>query len=123
MADSDDLKNAVNQFEESDQKKALLAVTKFPAPIEHAFSINKNNDLIPSYEKSLSKRTQDLPHAYYDAGMFAIYTHEYIQKTEYAGNFMNFKGYQVPAYRVTDIDWPEDWIRAEALYRAITRNN
>lgn len=119
LVSSDDLKDACLEFEKSDKKKAFLAVTPFPAPIEQAFRMKENSDLYPDDAVALSTRTQDLEHAYYDAGMFAIYTPEYIKTSVGGGDFSTFKGYIVPSFRVTDIDWPEDWVRAESLYRAL----
>ncbi len=119
LTDPEDLQKACAFFEKSDKKKAVLAVTPFPAPIEHAFRINQDGDLVPDDKDALAMRTQDLKHAYYDAGMFAIYSADYIKNSHQAGDFMAFKGYEVAPYRVTDIDWPEDWDRAEALYKAV----
>ena len=119
LIDPDDLKTACQQFEAGDKEKAILAVSAFPAPIEQAFRMKENADLYPDDADALATRTQDLEHAYYDAGMFAIYSSDYIKKSSGGGDFLAFKGYEVPSFRVTDIDWPEDWKRAEALYRAL----
>ncbi len=116
---SKDLKSACKEFEASDKQKAYLAVTVFPSPIEHAFRITEDKELYPDNAEALYTRTQDLQHAYYDAGMFAFYTPQYIKNSEGGGDFSQFKGYKVPSFRVTDIDWPEDWERAEALFKAL----
>ena len=120
LIDPSDLTKACEEFEKSDGQKALLAVTAFPAPIEHAFRLDeKNKSLSPDNANALSMRTQDLKHAYYDAGMFAMYTPKYILNSTGGGDFNSFTGYEVPSYRVTDIDWPDDWNRAENLYKAL----
>ncbi len=119
LIDPVDLKAACAKFEAGDKQKALLAVTPFPSPIEQAFRMRDNADLYPDNEEALAMRTQDLQHAYYDAGMFALYSPEYIKTVTGGGDFSTFTGYEVPSFRVTDIDWPDDWTRAEALYRAI----
>jgi len=119
LIDPSDLKKACANFEAGDMKKALLAVTSFPAPIEQAFRMKENADLYPDNAEALATRTQDLQHAFYDAGMFAIYSPEYIKAAKGGGDFCTFKGHEVPSFRVTDIDWPDDWARAEALYKAI----
>ena len=116
---SGDLVKACQDFEASDRKNPVLAVTAFPAPIEHAFRIVDGSILVPDNEKSLALRTQDLQTAYYDAGMFALYSSAYIKQQIAAGNFSAFRAHVVPSYRVTDIDWPEDWERAEMLYKAV----
>ena len=60
-----------------------------------------------------------IPESFYDAGMFAIYSSDFIKNNKTSLNFNSFRGYVVPAYRVTDIDWPEDWVLAEKLYKAL----
>lgn len=119
LTDPKDLQKACAFFEKSDKEKAVLAVTPYPAPIEHAFRIIDDQDLVPDNDEALATRTQDLKEAYYDAGMFAIYTADYIKNSNKAGNFFAFRGFVVPSYRVTDIDWPDDWNRAEHLFKAI----
>jgi CMP-N-acetylneuraminic acid synthetase len=114
------LKKACAQFEDGNQDKALLAVTPFPAPIEQAFITNEDNDdLLPDDAKGFAARTQDLKQACYDAGMFCFYNSAYIQNSQGAGDFTLFRGYKVPSWRVTDIDWPEDWEHAEKMYKAL----
>ncbi|MEZ5813478.1 MAG: pseudaminic acid cytidylyltransferase [Alphaproteobacteria bacterium] len=116
----DDLKDACAQFESGNQDKALLAVTPFPAPIEQAFIIKDgSDDLRPDDEDGFAARTQDLKQACYDAGMFCFYSSAYIQNSQGAGDFTLFRGYKVPSWRVTDIDWPEDWEHAEKMYKAL----
>lgn len=114
-----DIKNACESFESSNRMQAMLAVTEYPAPIEHAFRMNTEHDLLPVNQKSLAMRTQDIEKTYYDAGMFAFYTPEYILKQQAGGDFTTFRGFHVPSYRVTDIDWPDDWERAERMYKAL----
>lgn len=119
LIDPQDLAKACNAFEKGNKDIAVLAVTPFPAPIEQAFRMKDDGSLFPDNEKALATRTQDLQKAYYDAGMFAVYAPAYIKKQQSSGDFMAFRGYVVPEFRVTDIDWPEDWERAEKLYRAV----
>lgn len=119
LTDAADLSEACKSFENGDTEKPLLAVAPFPAPIEHAFRMKDDGVLIPDNEKALAQRTQDLRHAYYDAGMFAFYTSDYIVGQSGGGNFAAFRGYVVPSYRVTDIDWPDDWDRAEMLFKTV----
>ena len=114
-----DLKGAITQFEAGDQEKALLAVTPYPTPIEKAWQIKDKNTLIQKDKNAFAKRTQDIQDSYYDAGMFCIYTPEYILESQGAANTKGFSAYIVPEYRVTDIDTPQDWQRAELLFKAL----
>jgi N-acylneuraminate cytidylyltransferase len=74
------------------------------------------------YPEHFNTRSQDLEEAYHDAGQF------------YWGKAQAFKDelpiftevatpYILPRYLVQDIDTPEDWIRAEAMYRALQETN
>ena len=119
LMDPKDLQSACAAFENTDRSRAMLAVASFPSPIEHAFRIDENLNLYPNQPMDLSKRTQDLPEAFYDAGMFAFYSPDYIKNCKGAGNFSGFKGFRIPNERVIDIDWPEDWSHAESLKRAL----
>tara|TARA_A100001015_G_C15012976_1_gene724091 strand:- start:567 stop:1262 length:696 start_codon:yes stop_codon:yes gene_type:complete len=119
LIDPEDLKKACVQFEANKRNRALLAVTPYPSPIEHAFRMDDNLDLLPDNYEALATRTQDLAEAFYDAGMFAIYSSSKIKETVGAGSFFDFTGFKVPISRVTDIDWPEDWVHAENLKKAL----
>ena len=120
LTDPGDLQKACEEFEAGDKEKALLAVTPFPAPIDQAFLKEGDvNDLTPLDAGGLASRTQDLKQAYYDAGMFCFYSSDYVTRSRGAGDFFKFCGFEVPSWRVTDIDWPEDWEHAEMLYRAM----
>ena len=66
----------------------------------------------------LNTRSQDLEEAYHDAGQFYWGTAEaFITKKAIFGT--RSKAVLLPRKRVQDIDTPEDWDLAEALYRAI----
>jgi CMP-N-acetylneuraminic acid synthetase len=119
LMDASDLRNACITFEKSDRKKAILSVAPFPSPIEQGFRMAIDSDLYPVNVEALATRTQDLQQAYYDAGMFAIFSPEHIKLSVDAGDFSSFRGFRVSPTRVTDIDWPEDWDHAELLYRAL----
>jgi pseudaminic acid cytidylyltransferase len=68
----------------------------------------------PEYELT---RTQDLPKLYFDAGQF------YWGRTEAWTSGLRMHshghGYELPGWRVVDIDTPEDWQRAELIARAL----
>ena len=119
LMDPNDLQKACYEFEKGDREKALLAVAAFPSPIEQAFRMTEDLLLYPANDIALETRTQDLPHAYFDAGMFAFYSTGYVKNSTEAGNFFSFRGFKVPLSRVTDIDWPDDWNYAETLYKVL----
>lgn len=70
--------------------------------------------IYPQYELT---RTQDLERCYYDAGQF--YWGRTTAWTSGLRMHSNGHGYEVPPWRVVDIDTPEDWQRAELMARAL----
>jgi len=94
-------------------------VTEFPSAIQRALKRLADGKMQPFYPQYENTRTQDLEPAYHDAGQF------YWGKTEawlqnpriHTGGI----GYIIPNWRVVDIDTPEDWLRAEAMYKAFQR--
>ena len=59
-------------------------------------------------------RTQDLPHAYYDAGQFYWGKAEAWRHEDKIHNHAT--AFVLPKYRVVDIDDDADWQFAERLY-------
>ena len=99
-----------------------FSVTSFVFPIQRAIKIVEKNKVSMFYPEHFNTRSQDLEEAYHDAGQF------------YWGKAQAFKDelpiftevatpYILPRYLVQDIDTPEDWIRAEAMYRALQETN
>ncbi len=94
-------------------------VTEFPSAIQRALKRLADGKMQPFYPQFETTRTQDLEPAYHDAGQF------YWGKPEtwlrnpriHSGGI----GYVIPNWRVVDIDTPEDWLRAEVMYKAFQR--
>ena len=95
-----------------------FSVTSFVFPIQRAIKIVEKNKVSMFYPEHFDTRSQDLEKAYHDAGQF------------YWGKAQAFKDespiftevatpYILPRYLVQDIDTPEDWIRAESMYRVL----
>jgi pseudaminic acid cytidylyltransferase len=95
----------------------VFPVTAFPSAIQRALRRNEQGRVSPFTPEHVGTRTQDLEPAYHDAGQF------------YWGATAAWLGGEsplavgrtivLPAWRVVDIDTPEDWDRAEALYAAL----
>lgn len=95
----------------------VFPVIKYPHPIQRGFRLGLRgsvNFIFPEHEMT---RTQDLEPTYHDAGQF------YWGKAEswLSGKRMHSDGagMLIPSWRVVDIDTPDDWHRAELLYRAL----
>lgn len=95
-----------------------FSATSFPFPIQRAIRLNAQERVGMLQPEHLNTRSQDLEEAYHDAGQFYWGT---------AIAFLNGKSFfspqskaiLLPRKRVQDIDTPEDWELAEALYKAL----
>jgi N-acylneuraminate cytidylyltransferase len=95
-----------------------FSVTTFPFPIQRAIRIVPNGDIEPMFPANVTKRSQDLEEAYHDAGQF------YWGRAEaFLDEVPTFSAASIPVilprYLVQDIDTPEDWQRAELMYRIL----
>ena len=89
-------------------------VTEFPSAIQRALRQLDDGCMQPFYPQFEMTRTQDLEHAYYDAGQFYWGKSNawLANKKLHSGGL----GFPIPNLRVVDIDTPDDWCRAEILY-------
>lgn len=92
--------------------------TSFPFPIQRAVRRLPTGGVEPMFPAHIASRSQDLEEAWHDAGQF------------YWGRPAAWLGLRpifgpqsalvpLPRHRVQDIDTPEDWDRAEALFIAL----
>lgn len=92
-------------------------VASFPSAIQRALHREPDAATRPFFPEFAATRTQDLPPAFYDAGQF------YWGRAQawLAGLNIHLHGRTIvlPEWRVVDIDTPDDWDRAELLYRAL----
>lgn len=99
----------------SGQVEYSFPIAEFPSAIQRALHRQTDGRMRPVFPQYELTRTQDLEPAYYDAGQF------------YWGNasawlsgkniHSNGAGLPISSRRVVDIDTPEDWERAELLYK------
>ena len=95
-----------------------FSATSFPFPIQRALKLNDARCVEMFQPEHLNTRSQDLEEAYHDAGQFYWGTAKaFIAKKAIFGT--RSKAVLLPRKRVQDIDTPEDWELAEALFRAI----
>ncbi|MBN1839367.1 MAG: pseudaminic acid cytidylyltransferase [Campylobacterales bacterium] len=97
-----------------------FSATSMPFPIWRTFKITPNERCEMFWKENFSKRSQDLEEAYQDAGEF--YWHN-LHKTAHD---VMFGGESIPIilprHLVQDIDTPEDWTRAELMYKVLHEN-
>ncbi len=112
------LKEGYEKLKNSDACRAF-SVTTMPFPIQRCFKV-VNDRCEMFWPENYSKRSQDLEEAYQDAGQF------YWEKRDCKSGDVFFGKDSIPIilprYLVQDIDTPEDFKRAEYMYKAIFPN-
>jgi pseudaminic acid cytidylyltransferase len=112
-----DLCNAVDEFAKHDGQYSVISVSKYPVPVEWAYSMDDRQVLIPENEGAFAIRSQDLAEKYYDTGMFILFSAAQVVSSEGSGTNKAFVGYKIGRDKAIDIDDLEDWEFAEKLYR------
>ena len=109
----------------------LFSGCELPFPFQRSFYRKEDGTPVPVMPECIPCRSQDLPKAYQDAGQFYFKSIAYtlyeglspeekakLQPTHYVERL-----YEMPRYRVIDIDTPEDWDYAVILANAIKQLN
>lgn len=94
-----------------------FSVTSYAFPIQRAIRITGNGRVAMFSPENFNTRSQDLEEAWHDAGQFYWGTAQAWQdeKMMFAEDSVPIK---LPRHRVQDIDTPEDWVRAEWMFKA-----
>ena len=96
-----------------------MAVTRFAYPIQRALRRGADGGVSMMQPELIQTRSQDLEEAWHDAGQFY-----WARAATWAAGTPVFefgaRGVALPSWRVVDIDTPEDWARAEALFPVIS---
>lgn len=103
------------------QKEAIsyaFSVTSYAFPIQRAIRITESGRVAMFNPEHFSTRSQDLEEAWHDAGQF-YWGNAQAWLNEQAIFAENSMPVKLPRHRVQDIDTPEDWARAEWLFRAM----
>jgi N-acylneuraminate cytidylyltransferase len=116
---SNDLVNAFEELEYNQSADFIMSVCSFQSSPFQGLTLSKNKFLKYIWDENAEKRTQDLPPAYFEAGLF------WIGKTKCFKNYSNaFCGkvlpYVIPHIRCHDIDTLEDWIYAEDIFNFLS---
>lgn len=115
--DAHDLRRGLGALDAGDWSYAI-AVTDFAAPIFRAFTERPDGGLEMVFPDRFEARSQDLPRALHDAGQF--YWGRPAAWLEGRRVFDRWTmPIVIPRWRVQDIDEPDDWIRAEALFKQL----
>ena len=110
------IKEGLHRLVADSTKQFAFSVTSFPFPVQRAIKLYEGG-VTPVEPAQMGKRSQDLEEYYHDAGQFYWGTCSAWKNDE-----ATFAPHSIPVilprYLVQDIDTPEDWKRAELMYRA-----
>ncbi len=116
---SDDLKNAYNQLVEIDFD-AVFPVVKYSFPIQRAMQF-EGQKIKMIHPGNLTKRSQDLPPSYHDAGLFYWIKNDVFAKEKTLWT-NHTTAIVIDETKAQDIDTPEDWQLAELKYKILYGN-
>lgn len=113
MVQAEDIRRGLARL--GNETSFVVSVTTFPFPIQRALRQHDDGRIEMMDPRHMTTRSQDLEEAWHDAGQF------YWARAEtWAAGAAVFgpgaRGLPLPRHRVQDIDTPEDWARAEALF-------
>ena len=119
---ADRLRDSFELFRSRPDKAMCFSVVEYPTPIQRAFRITEDGGAEMFNPEYHSWRSQDLEKAYHDAGQFswAAYSRESTDPIPWGPHSLP---YVIPHYEAVDIDTPDDWVRAEMMYRALSEQD
>lgn len=95
---------------------SVLPIVKFSYTIFRSLKMDGDRKVEMFWPENYSSRSQDLPEAFHDAGLFYWYKKEYFAK-----NVIGFGnctiGYEISEMQCQDIDTEEDWKMAEMKFK------
>jgi pseudaminic acid cytidylyltransferase len=120
LIEPDDLSTALRVLREGGTDY-VFPVAPFPSPIQRALRRAGDGTTRPFHPEHASTRSQDLEPAFYDAGQF----YWGVRDAWLAGRNIHAHGKTIvlPEWRVVDVDTPDDWSRAEAMFAALGRRS
>jgi N-acylneuraminate cytidylyltransferase len=114
---ADDLRRGREILAESGADYAF-GVTSYPFPIQRAIRLTADGRVEMFHPEHFQTRSQDLEEAWHDAGQFYWgRATAWLEERPLFGH--GSAPVKLPRHRVQDIDTPEDWVRAEWLFRAM----
>lgn len=102
---------------EKEKCVCVVPVVKYSYTIFRSLKI-ENGKLAMNWPENYTKRSQDLPDAYHDAGLFYWYSKKYFEE-KIAGFGENACPYILNEEKVQDIDTLDDWKMAEMKYKML----
>ena len=113
----DDLAEGLQKLGEGPHDFVFTA-TDYASPVFRAFVEAADGSVEMLFPEHFNSRSQDLPRALHDAAQFYWGRPQaWLNATTLFGR--GSAALVIPRWRVQDIDTPEDWVRAEALFRSL----
>lgn len=112
-----DIQRGLSILQESGADYAF-SVTSYAFPVQRALRISDTGRVKMFQPEHFTTRSQDLTEAWHDAGQFYWGTSS-AWTTEKPLFSEQSVAVPLPRHRVQDIDTPEDWTRAEWLFKAL----
>jgi pseudaminic acid cytidylyltransferase len=112
-----DLKDSYTIFTSS-TCSFLFSATDYAAPVHRGFLEAPEHGVSMLFPEHFNSRSQDLPKVMHDAGQFYWGTPD-AWTDELCMFGPQSRVFRIPRWRVQDIDTPDDWFRAELLWRLI----
>ncbi|WP_088281766.1 pseudaminic acid cytidylyltransferase [Ideonella sp. A 288] len=116
MLEADDLRQALALLD-AGGCDYVFPVAAFPAAVQRALRRDAQGRTSAMHPEHTMSRSQDLEPAYFDAGQF--YWGAAAAWCAGRHPHQQARSIVLPLWRVADIDTPDDWARAEALYQAL----
>ncbi len=117
----DDFVRSRDSLTRSDSARFVASVTRFLAPIQNALSMDPSGYVHRVFPDEVRGKTQDYAPRWHDAGQF--YWGSCDAWLSGVNIFSDCLGYELPSWRVTDIDTEDDWKRAEIVQQFILAEN
>lgn len=117
LISADDLAEGLKLLQQG-TRDFVFSATEFASPIFRSFQQTEDGGIKMFFPEHFGSRSQDLPEALHDAGQFYWGRPDAWQtaQTLFAGKSAALR---IPRWRVQDIDTPDDWTRAEALFQSL----
>lgn len=103
----------------TEEVSSVIPVVKFSYTIFRSLKM-ENSKLEMFWPENFTKRSQDLPDAFHDAGLFYWYSQDYFFEKN-TGFGKNAKGYEISEMKTQDIDTFDDWAIAEMKYKLLNK--
>lgn len=113
----EDLERGLEVLTRTDSDFAF-SVASYAFPIQRALRVTDSGRVEMFWPEHSTTRSQDLEEAYHDAGQFYWgKAQAWLDSRPLSSS--NAAAVMLPRRRVQDIDTPEDWDRAECMFRAL----